>query len=256
MHNIADHVRDNFNGMLVFGDVHGDFDSINRAYKYAKAHDMFFMSMGDLVDRARMPFETVELMYNAVVDGEGGFVVGNHDDKFHRYAKGAKVSFSVDAKRTLEDVGPEREEEFFKMYVGLIEYPVASSLYHKFDDIVLVHAAAHPGMWDNNGPITKTERSRYLVGETNNERYDDGYPVRLYNWIDCIPMGKTVLVGHDKQPINNTPITEPMTVSNSNGGKTVFLDTGCGKGGFLSAAIVMPNKSRKFEVTSFMSFAE
>lgn len=256
MNNLTEYVRNNFDGMLVFGDVHGDYDSMKRAYDYAVSNSFFFMSLGDLVDRSRFPFETVKLMYDVVYEGRGGFVIGNHDDKFKRYANGAKVSFSVDAKQTLADVGTDREEEFFRMYVTLMDTPIFASLYHKFDDIILVHAATHEEMWENTSVIGKSAKARYLVGETNNERYDDGYPVRLYNWINNIPMGKTALVGHDKQPINNVPITEPMTVPNNNGGKAVFMDTGCGKGGFLSGAVVMLDKNRKFKVESFVNFAE
>ena len=66
-------------------------------------------------------------------------------------------------------------------------------------------------------------------------------------------MGKTVMVGHDKMPIHNINITEPMIVQNKNGGKVVFLDTGCGKGGFLTGAVMMSGK-KGFALERFVEF--
>src|ERR1035437_8891436 len=114
MTNLANHVK-NFDGMLVFGDIHGDFESFSKAMAFAKSENYFFMSLGDLVDRGRQPFEVVQAMYEMMYEGRAGFTVGNHDNKFYRYANGAKVSFSQDGKQTLDDVGPERMEDFLKM---------------------------------------------------------------------------------------------------------------------------------------------
>jgi protein phosphatase len=251
-HNLATYVRNNFDGMLVFGDVHGDYESFRSAHDFAKRENFFFMSLGDLVDRAHNPFEVVRDMYDAMYDGRAGFVIGNHDEKHYRAAKGNKVSFSRDGKQTIDDVGVDRIDEFHRMYSAIVEDTMFSNLFHTFDDITLVHAASHPCIWDN-GPIKKTEKSRFLVGETNGKTMADGYPVRLYNWIDEIPIGKTVMVGHDRMPIRNIPIEKPMQVSNKTGGKVIFLDTGCGKGGFLTGAVMLVGK-KGFRIDNFVEF--
>jgi len=239
--------------MLVFGDVHGDFKSFVKAYKFAMDNNFFFMSLGDLVDRGVQPYEVVETMHYAMSLGAAGFTVGNHDDKYSRYLNGAKVRFSVDAKNTLLAVGAEREAEFLRMYSKVVNHETLSGFHHKFDDVVLVHAASHPSLWDGTAEMSKSAKSRYLVGETNGEVFEDGYPVRLYNWMDEVPIGKTLMVGHDKQPIHQVPITEPMVVTNANGGKVIFLDTGCGKGGVLSGAVVSHGK-RGFKFEEFKEF--
>lgn len=254
MNTLQEHLRGGFDGILVFGDVHGDFTSFMRVVNYAKSQNYFLLSLGDLVDRDRCPFEVVTNMARLIKEGRAGFTIGNHDDKMYRYAKGAKVSFSLDSKQTLADVGEARMEEFLSTYVDIIDDKAFSNFYHKFDDIVLVHAAAHKAMWEDNHVMTKSEQNRYMVGETNGERYSDGYPVRLYNWVNDIPMGKTVIVGHDKQPIHNIPITEAMIIRNSAGGRAVFLDTGGGKGGFLSGAVIVADKKLKFKISEFVSF--
>lgn len=255
MFTLANYVKDSFDGMLIFGDVHGDFQSYDRARNYAVKENFLLMSLGDLVDRGRQPYEVVESMYKLMYDGRAAFTIGNHDDKHHRGILGNRVSFSRDAKQTLDDVGPERMDEYKRMYKEIVEDKMMTGLYHKFGDFTLVHAASHPSLWEEpkEGSTGKTARSRFLVGETNGDRGEDGYPVRLYNWIDEIPMGKVVIVGHDKQPIHNKPITEPMQITNANGGKVIFMDTGCGKGGFLSGAVMLHGK-KGFVLDKFVEF--
>lgn len=250
---LANYVRDNFDGVLVIGDVHGDFESFLKAQEYAESESFFLLSLGDLVDRGSNPYEVVSAMYKAMWNGRAGFVIGNHDNKHYRHIKGNKVSFSKDAKHTLDCVNKERMPEFQSMYSFIIEEKMFSGMYHKFDDITLVHAAGHHSLWDGTDTTKKSVISRFLVGETNGELYEDGYPVRLYNWMDEVPMGKTLIVGHDKQPIHNIPINEPMIISNSLGGKVIFLDTGCGKGGFLSGAVLV-NTKKSFKLDKFMEF--
>src|SRR5579864_7827624 len=90
-----------FEGMVVIGDLHGDADSLKKARHYAKKHSLFLLSLGDLVDRGSQPFETVKMMFDIVEAGDGGLVIGNHDDKHYRHAIGNKVKFSHDAQKTL-----------------------------------------------------------------------------------------------------------------------------------------------------------
>ena len=252
---LADYVRNNFDGMLVFGDVHGDYESIKKAYDYANGENFFFMSLGDLVDRSHMPYETVELMHRVIREGRGGFTIGNHDDKFHRYANGNKVHLSRDAMQTLVDVGTSRETQFLHMYKELMDDTMFSGYFHVFDDIYFAHAAAHKNMFNSANVMSKSERSRYLVGETNGDRHDDGYPVRLYSWVDDVPHGKTIIVGHDRCPfIYDRMIAEPLEVNGKEDGKVIFMDTGGGKGGHVTGAVIMPDKSKTFKFVEYKEF--
>lgn len=250
---LEDYVRDNFDGMVTVADIHGDFESISKAYAYAKGENYFFLSLGDLVDRGSHPYEVVELMYHAIYDGRAGLIVGNHDDKFIRYADGAQIKFSADGRGTLWSVGDDRMAEFLRMYKFMSTEPLLTGYYQKFDEMVFVHAASHSALWGSDFKLDAKVKARFLVGETNNEYYEDGYPKRLYNWVDKIPMGRTVIVGHDMQPIHNIRIIEPLVKTNVNGGKVIFLDTGCGKGGFLTGA-VFANEKKKFKFVEFKEF--
>lgn len=250
---LSNYVRDNFTGILVFGDIHSEYDSLRRAHDYAEAHNYFFMSLGDLVDRGLEPFETVLYMHNLINLNKAGFTIGNHDDKYRRFYKGSKVRFSEEAKMTLTYVGDNRQSEFLEKYTEIVEHPIHSSMFHIFDDIVLTHAASHSSMWDSTQKFSKEAHARALVGEVSGEVYSNGYPVRLYNWVEEIPIGKTVIVGHDRSPIFNILISEPLVRSNKNGGKAIFLDTGCGKGGHLTGAVILLHNN-KFKFDSFVDF--
>ena len=250
---ISQHIRTNWAGMLVIGDVHGDYRLFDAAVNYAEENKLFLASLGDLVDRSDYPYEVVKRMHTKVKAGEALFTVGNHDDKYRRFRKGAKVHFSRDGVKTFADVGKAREEDFLDMYLELCEDPVYSGMYHNIDNIILVHAAYHPAMVDTNVKFGSEARSRALFGEVNGEKDDDGYPVRLYNWLEEIPNGKTVIVGHDRVAVNRQLLQGPLTCKNRDGGEVIFIDTGCGKGGHLSGVVLKPVEN-EFKVTEFVDF--
>lgn len=256
--NLADYVRTNFDGILVVGDVHADIAAFTRAHNFAKSESFFFISLGDLVDHGKHPYETVHAMSEIILDGRGALVVGNHDDKFYRYAHGNKVKFSDIAKQTLVDVGSEREESFLNLYTNMINDTTFSKIIHSFDNISLMHAACHRTYWENRESISKSMKSMALVGEVNGELHDNGMPVRLYNWVDDIPAGKTVVVGHDRSPVHNITIVEPLIVTGKSGGIAVFMDTGSSKGGFLSGVVIVPDKNnnKTFKIDSYVNFKE
>lgn len=250
---LSEYVKNNFDGMLVFADVHGDFESFMRAYDYAKSENYFFMSLGDLVDRADKPYEVVTTMSDIVYNGRGGMVVGNHDNKYAKLHQGKSVRLSKDGANTMASVGEERRQHFLDMYVRMMSDTMMSGMFHTFDDITLVHGAGHPDMWSTTGKFGSSAQSRALYGQTNGDTNTDGYPVRLYDWIEEVPTGKTVMVGHDRTPVFNRPMTVPLVIKNLHGGQAIFLDTGCGKGGFLSGAVILHGK-KSFKFDKFVEF--
>jgi len=252
---LEEYITYHFHGVLVIGDLHADYQAFSRAVKYAKEENFFLMSLGDLVDRGRQPFEVISEMHELVLDGRAGLTVGNHDLKFCRLAKGEKVNLAADPLQTLEDVGAERRDDFLSMYTTIAEKVPFSGFVHKFHDIALVHASNHKSVWENDvTEYGKSAQSRFLFGQTVNEIDEDGYPVRLYDWIEEIPSGKTLIVGHDRKPVHNVAITEPLVITNKVNGTAVFLDTGCGKSGFLSGAVLMTDKTKKYKISSYVDF--
>lgn len=252
MFKLADYVRQNFAGLLAFGDLHADLASLDAAIEFADSQNLFLLSLGDLVDRGRHPFECVQKMHARMMEKKAGLTIGNHDDKFRRLGLGNKVSLSADQTLTMEDVG-DSKDDFLRMYSELQSTEGFSSLYFEFDNLIIAHAASHPDMWIERGKFSNEARTLALYGEVTGERYDDGMPIRYYNWVNEIPQGKTVIVGHDRKPVHNVAITEPLVLENSAGGKAIFIDTGCGKGGFLTAAVIK-DTGAGFVIDSFKDF--
>jgi protein phosphatase len=72
--------------------------------------------------------------------------------------------------------------------------------------------------------------ARALYGEPTGRLQPDGYPERSLRWVDRIPPGIRVYVGHDRRSADGRPYVR----RGQSGGEAVFLDTGAGKGGHLS----------------------
>ena len=68
-----------------------------------------------------------------------------------------------------------------------------------------------------------------LWGEGEPPALDGGLRPRTYCWTERVPKGLTVIVGHDVRSNDR-----PTVLKNVCGGRVIFLDTGCGKGGHLS----------------------
>lgn len=103
-------------------------------------------------------------------------------------------------------------------------------------DTLLVHGAMDPLMLEHQAPaepLTGRQRNKLkwlaLYGEGRPAEDPDAFPVRTYDWLERIPTGITAVVGHD---IRSTEA--PVILSNAQGGRAIFADTGCGKGGRLS----------------------
>ncbi len=65
---------------------------------------------------------------------------------------------------------------------------------------------------------------------------ESGKPERVLRWVDEIPPGMIVYVGHDQRSTDGRPYIR----TGRKGGKAVFMDTGAGKGGHLSWVDIDP----------------
>jgi hypothetical protein len=67
-----------------------------------------------------------------------------------------------------------------------------------------------------------------------------------------------LFVGHDPAPLKSVPVfdqfqEEPLVHVNTNGGETVFMDCGAGKGGKLFGAVV---NSTDNKIEEFINFTQ
>lgn len=222
------HLREqDWHGVTVIGDVHGELQPLQRALAWARSRQHFIWFLGDIVDYGRHTLETVELVYQAVMHGEAAMVAANHERKIFRWlnrdSEYLRVSdgnrVTIDALRRLP--GAERQR-WAGRFRALLSHTVMMS---EIGDFVLLHAAAHPSLWAARDDNAIEQFALFGESDHANGRYK-----RTHCWVDAVPENKTVIVGHDV-------LSEyPMMITGSNGGKVIFLDTGCGKGGQLSSA--------------------
>ena len=226
-----------YRGLVTFSDIHAHAKKLKKGIRYAIKNDLYIVFLGDLVDGHDKPLETV-LTVKALLDADrAAFVIGNHDDKFYRYAKGNKVILKGANKKTLEDVPEDKRELFLQTISDIVTHQNAAYT-HRIANWTFVHGSAHRTLWDDRDNLAKKAKHRALYGEVNGERDENDFPVRLYNWVDEIPTDQNVVVGHDRAP-QGVKLKKhgPKTHQGEQGGKAVFTDMGCGKGGKLCLAV-------------------
>jgi protein phosphatase len=224
-----------FRGLRVVGDVHGEAEAFRFAVAGARESGLFIVQLGDLTDYGPDAPGALRLAFSLLDRGDGLFLLGNHDLKLRRALTGAAVRSAPEATpRSLAQLAeaPDGEALCARAVAEIARAPA----WWRCGEVLCVHAAFHPAMLEHPpppeagatkpGPIV----SRALFGQVTGRVQTDGYPERLIGWVDRIPEGLTVLVGHDRRATDG----RPLEVTGRAGGRAIFLDLGAGKGGHLA----------------------
>jgi len=211
-------------GLRIIGDVHGD----TAAFAIAAQTDHFIIQLGDLVDEGPDTPGTLAIMFDLIARKRGLFVLGNHDFKLLRALRGDAVSRPPYLERTLSELTPALATQ------AQTEISLAPA-WIRHNNMLFVHGGFHPAMLFEPAPEFPAGRpgpllARALYGATTGRVTGAGKPERLINWVDDVPPNFTVYCGHDRRSTDGRPYIR----TGAKGGKTVFLDTGAGKGGHLS----------------------
>ncbi len=208
-------------GVLVIGDVHGQFRLFQAAVDLAVAERRYALSLGDLVDRGPDNAGCVRLMLDLLERKAGSFIRGNHDDKLHRTLKGNPTSVDSDLAVTLEQLDAAPDAKALKR--GFSSAYRAAPFAVTLGDSVMVHGAFARAMLAS-GTFHPKLKALALYGETASGG-GGSKPVRTYRWAEKVRAGTTVVIGH--HPISDR---EVLVRANKLGGKVVHLDCGAGKG--------------------------
>lgn len=215
-------------GLRVVGDVHGDLN----AFRHATATERYILQLGDLVDHGPDSAGVLELMLGLLENERGMFVIGNHDRKLGRALEGRRLRRDPPLEETLRQIScPAHGDLARRSYEAIARAPA----WQRMGDILFVHGGFHTSMLTMPPPRTglgdiTPPLSRALFGETTGKMQADGYPERRLNWINRIPPGMTVYVGHDRRSHDGMPWQRAGRL----GGKAIFMDLGAGKGGHLA----------------------
>ena len=224
-----------FAGLRVVGDVHGEAAAFEHAVEGAAAADLFVVQLGDLTDYGPDSPGVLRRMLALLDAGRGLFLLGNHDHKLRRVLAGARVRVVGDGLgRTLDqlDAAPDGAALAARTVAEIGRAPA----WLRAGDRLFVHGGYHDAMLHRapppeagahkpDGPVT-----RALFGQVTGRMQADGYPERVYHWVDRIPPHLTVYCGHDRRSTDGRPYVQAGAL----GGRAVFLDTGAGKGGHLA----------------------
>jgi protein phosphatase len=220
------------------GDVHGDAEAFAGALAGVRDHGLFVVQLGDLVDRGPDSPGALRRALDVLDRGEGLVLRGNHDDKLFRALQGNPVSVGDDLTATLAslDSAPDGKTLKARFQAAFAVLPWWLRLDRTArGTLLLVHGAFHPAMLDHTDPAdipsgrTRKKCQWLALHGEGHQAADGAMPTRTYGWVDTVPVGVTVVVGHDVRDDE-----APLTVPGAGGGTAVFLDTGAGKGGRLS----------------------
>jgi hypothetical protein len=223
---LSEHLR-TWDGITVIADVHGDLAALEEALTWAKSRRRFAWLLGDTIDYGPATLATLERVHRATMWGEAALILGNHERKIARWLDQERGHVRLSEGNRVTTTALERLPELGKQqWIGRFRAVLAhASLTQQVDNVVLIHAAAHPSLWTT--PDRHGVELLALYGESD---HTSGRYRRSHNWVDSVPNGKLVIVGHEI-------LSEfPLVVTGKQGGRVVFLDTGCGKGGRLSSA--------------------
>ena len=169
-------------------------------------------------------------MGNLISKDRGLSLRGNHENKFQKYLRqladgDVQVKLKGGVLQTLaelESMTKEKRQSTLTMMEWVFEQCPLVFCSH---NLTATHAALEPSFWEDKR-MTKAVRNAAMYGQLKREQGE--FPQRIYEWVNNIPAGEIVVVGHQ---VRSTE--EPLIEQNDQGGKAIFLDGGSSKGGNL-----------------------
>lgn len=219
-----------FNRVRVIADVHGNLESFRKAIDVPD--DTFLLFLGDILDYDVRGIRLIEWVYQLVQQGRAITIRGNHEKKIANFVvkeRGAgfegNISHGNDfTVNMLKGMLAPRRVAWEQKFLALVDL---SPDWIELGKFLFVHGAAHHSIWGDTLFRVEDESKRMamaMFGETTGKTGADGFPERLYNWVDTVPARHVAVVGH---AVLSTD--EPVIKMNDKGGKAIFLDTGSSK---------------------------
>lgn len=204
-----------FTGIRVVPDVHGAFDAFDAALRDAERDQRFVVQLGDLIDRGPYSTLCVERMLEVEQRGLGRMLLGNHEVAFARFILSG-MGGAVTRQATLMEF-EQYGDSLLQTFIDRIQQ---GPLWIRAGNHFLVHAAFHPRMLHDPAAPPSNELVDTAIHGTGTarERRED---IRSRGWVDQVPKGMTVIVGHAV-----TPSGQPELVRGHQGGEAIFADTG------------------------------
>jgi predicted kinase len=229
--------------LLVVGDVHGNLPGMQHMIQHAEAELRQIVWLGDVVDYGSQNLACVRAAHTTVSQGVAHMIWGNHERKIDRWIhsdwgeryQGRLSDANWSTVREILSLTPDRRARFSAVWKALSNW---STQHVVCGTWMMTHGAAHPQMWHCKAHRLPGDQGNLaFFGEVSSQEPNraDGYPNRTWGWVDQVPPGHTVVVGHDYlDRVNHAPVIK----LGAQGGRVICVDTGSSKGGVLSAVEV------------------
>lgn len=224
---------------IVVGDIHGCYDELQALLAKVELsdHDRLICT-GDLIVKGEKNRDVLELFMS---DARFFSVLGNHDRALLRFWRGKKSRLKPNQEKCRLELEPERER--YMQYLGSLPLMIDLGRY------LVVHAGLRPDVpLDKQKPKDLTELRR--LGE-------EGEHSKGKKWYKVYNEKKRVLFGHwpPSEPAREPPpgpAHEPPPDLRK-GKRAICLDSGCVRGGRLTAYII---ESKEFvSVPAFRNYS-
>ena len=232
--------------VIVVGDVHGNINELDAVIALANETKSHLLFLGDIVDYGYFNLTVIDVIYELLRAGKAHMVWGNHERKLDRwinadFGRSFKGMIGTGLAMTVEEINAAviASPLFKDRFLAKWRFIAANCRQHFVvgDNYMFTHGAATKEMWDmlNKHSLFGEHQNMAFFGQVDKELplRQDGMPNRVYYWVNDIPAGKTVVVGHDPRSKET-----PFVVTNAVGGRAIFLDTGSSKGGPLSHLVI------------------
>jgi protein phosphatase len=231
------------NRILAVGDVHGNYSAMCAAVDQATQEDRFIVWLGDVIDYGNANLKCMKLAYQTVAEGRAHMIWGNHERKIGKWIahdcgknfRGRLSEANWSTLREIEHLAPERRARFLAAWRALENW---STQHVVVKNYLFTHGAATPEMWSTPAHrLTGIHSDRAFFGEVDSSKgpSKEGYPARLWSWVEQVPPNHSVIVGHDWL---DRASCEVVRKTNSQGGQVLCVDTGSSKGGRLSGVAI------------------
>jgi protein phosphatase len=218
-----------FTKLRVVGDVHGNMEGFTKAVDVPD--DTFLLFLGDILDYDPRGVRAVEKVLDLMRNGRAANLRGNHEKKMANWVTGERgdgfrgtLSHGNDATaNVVKAMTSDDRAQWERDFLTMVEM---SPDWVQIDNWMFTHGAAHRTMWDDTmfrAPKDSKQESFAMYGQTSG-KFVDGYPVRLYDWVNEIEPRHNVMVGHAILSPD-----DPVAMEGTKGGRAVFLDTGSSK---------------------------
>jgi len=216
---------------IIIGDIHGCYDELKNLLKkcnFNPENDRCIFA-GDLLDRGPRSIDVVDfaMKYNIEIS------LGNHDDKYIQYSLMKKTRIPPVKFEIYKNLGENRIDflKKQKFYILLPEY-----------NTMVVHAGVLPDKSLFNQSKNTYLYTRYVNPNTLQKLHlgpNHSPPSSGVHWTKIYNGEVDIVYGHDVQSL-----TEPNIYTNTQGARTIGIDTGACFGGHLTAFILSDENPR------------